>query len=304
MTSATSVLDNVRLFKGHGTENDFVILPDPDGRFEITPSLVASLCNRYTGLGGDGLLRIVPSAAIRATDAVDATEDDESAANRAPETQSTWFMDYRNADGSPAEMCGNGARVFAHFLRAFGLEEADEFIIGTRAGDRTVTVHSADERHAEVSIGMGKVNVLGVSTCFLGKRAFAGLGVDVGNPHLACIIPGLTEEQLSHMPIPAGFTTDDEFFPEGVNVEIATELKDSAVTMRVNERGVGETRSCGTGTVAVATAALADAGLHEGEVTVNVPGGAVRVTLKDGFATLRGPSEIVYSARMSGNRNA
>lgn len=270
------------VLKGHGTENDFVLLVDTENRFNPTPAEVAELCNRHSGIGADGLLRVVRSADL----------DEPS--------QAEWFMDYRNADGSVAEMCGNGTRVFAHYLVASGLVTDKDFLVGTRAGDKHVTVHAADRRHADVSVDMGAVDVTGVSTCMLGKTTFAGLGVDVGNPHLACIIPTLTREQLETLPIQDGFTVDTEFFPAGVNVEIATELTDGAVHMRVNERGVGETRSCGTGTVATAVAALADAGKAEGSVDVHVPGGTVQVTVHDGKATLRGPSEIVF--QVSQNR--
>lgn len=268
------------VLKGHGTENDFVILVDTDNCLAPTPEEVAALCDRHAGIGADGLLRVVRARDINASSAAD------------------WFMDYRNADGSVAEMCGNGMRVFAHYLVVSGLEKEMDFLVGTRAGDKHVTVHAADERTADVSVEMGEASVTGVSTCVLGQTTFAGLGVDVGNPHLACIIPTLTKDQLEALPIQDGFAVDTEFFPAGVNVEIATELVDGAVYMRVNERGVGETRSCGTGTVATAVAALADAGLADGTVAVHVLGGTVQVTVKDGKAALRGPSEIVFRVQV------
>lgn len=114
----------------------------------------------------------------------------------------------------------------------------------------------------------------------------------MGNPHLAAVIPGLTAAELDAMQF-AQPAFDHSFFPEGVNVEVLTELNDGHVHMRVWERGVGETRSCGTGTVAAARAALADAGVENGTVTVNVPGGAIEVELSDGEALMTGPSKIV-----------
>lgn len=276
-----SRLAHATLLKGHGTENDFVLLVDVEGQLDPIPEEVAQLCSRRRGIGADGLLRVV-----RARDVNDVF---------ASSSQATWFMDYRNADGSVAEMCGNGSRVFAHYLCASGLATENTFLIGTRAGDKRATVESFDAHSAVVAVEMGHVEVTGLSTCSLGETTFAGLGVDVGNPHLACIIPGLTRQQLAALPIDHGFRYDEEFFPQGVNVEIATELCDSAVSMRVNERGVGETRSCGTGTVATAMAALADAGLSAGTVSVHVPGGTVTVTIADGEATLRGPSELVFT---------
>ena len=121
----------------------------------------------------------------------------------------------------------------------------------------------------------------------------------MGNPHLAAIVPGLTTSQLAELPVDQPIDYDAAFFPEGVNVEIATALHDGVVHMRVHERGVGETRSCGTGTVATAVAALADAGAGEGTVGVHVPGGVVSVTIADGQATLTGPSQLVFSGTIA-----
>ncbi len=203
-----------------------------------------------------------------------------------------WFMEYRNADGSVAEMCGNGTRVFAHWVRSRGLVDSESFVVGTRAGAKQVTVHSFDEHDAQVSVEMGPAEVTGVSTASMAGENFAGLGVDMGNPHLAAVIPGLTPESLADM-VFAQPEFDHEFFPHGVNVEVLTQLVDGTVSMRVFERGVGETRSCGTGTVAAARAALADAGEGAGTVTVNVPGGQVQVEIFDGGSRLTGPSRIV-----------
>src|SRR3954454_12627280 len=111
----------MRFVKGHGTENDFVIVPDPDGSLDLTPSLVAALCDRRAGIGADGVLRVVRSKALG--------RDDLGA---------EWFMDYRNADGSIAEMCGNGTRVFARYLVDAGLVVPGDLPVATRAGVRAV----------------------------------------------------------------------------------------------------------------------------------------------------------------------
>ncbi len=271
MSNNTEHAATLAFIKAHGTENDFVVVIDVDDELEkhgvLTADLVAALCDRRTGIGADGFLRVVRA-------------------------ENGWFMDYRNADGSIAEMCGNGIRVFAHVLAALGLEERAHFNVDTRAGIKHVAVHEISPTHAVIEVDMGRVAVTGVSTAGMGEFSFAGLGVDVGNPHLACVIPGMTSKQLAGM----DFTQpmyDTEFFPDGVNVEILTEMHDGEVSMRVWERGVGETRSCGTGTVAAARAALADAGIENGTVTVNVPGGAVTVALTDDNATMTGPSVIV-----------
>ena len=269
----------MKFAKGHGTENDFVIIEDHEGTLELSPERVRVLCDRRAGIGGDGLLRVVRAGAL----------GEPLAEGIAP---ADWFMDYRNADGSVAEMCGNGTRVFAHWVRSRGLVDSESFVVGTRAGAKQVTVHSFDEHDAQVSVEMGPAEVTGVSTALMVGENFAGLGVDMGNPHLAAVIPGLTPESLEDMAF-AQPEFDHEFFPHGVNVEVLTQLVDGAVSMRVFERGVGETRSCGTGTVAAARAALADAGEGAGTVTVNVPGGQVQVEIFDGGSRLTGPSRIV-----------
>ncbi|MEL4154446.1 diaminopimelate epimerase [Corynebacterium bovis] len=283
--------------KAHGTGNDFVVVPDPDALVDVTPELVRGLCDRHRGVGGDGLIRVATCGALVRAGVLDAVPDGLD--------DDSWFMDYRNADGSTAEMCGNGVRVFGHVLHARGLlgdagPGGTEVTVGTRAGARTLRVHSADDVSADVSVDMGVPAVTGVSTCTVGDRDIAGLAVDMGNPHLAAVVPGLTAGDLADLPLDRGVTHDEAFFPDGVNVEVVTALADGVVRMRVHERGVGETLSCGTGTVAAAVAALADAGEGTGTVDVHVPGGVVSVTVEgddEGItgSTLRGPSRIVFA---------
>lgn len=264
--------------KGHATENDFILIEDPDGLIALSPTEVARLCDRRTGIGADGVLRVVRAGAL--------------GENVAGVESDWWFMDYRNADGSLAEMCGNGVRLFAHWVYSRGLVNTPEFTIGTRAGARRVAVISADHDEAVVRVNMGPATVTGVSTCTIAGQPFAGLGVDLGNPHLACVVPGLDGAGLEAMALHAP-VFDGDFFPRGVNVEVITPLVEGSVDMRVWERGVGETRSCGTGTVAAARAALADAGELVGDVTVRIPGGKVKVTISLDSSTLTGPSQVV-----------
>ena len=267
--------------KGHGTENDFVIV---EGTEPLPAERVRALCDRRAGIGGDGVLRVIRAGELLAAGEIDAL---------APGIgDQDWFMDYRNADGSVAEMCGNGTRVFAHWVRSRGLVEEDSFTVGTRAGAKQVTVHSFTDTEADVSVEMGPATVTGVSTASMAGESFAGLGVDMGNPHLAAVIPGLSLEALAEKTL-AQPVIDTDFFPAGVNVELVTPLQDGAIHMRVYERGVGETRSCGTGTVAAACAALADSSQATGSVRVIVPGGEVTVTISEEGSTLTGPSRIV-----------
>ncbi len=277
--------------KGHGTQNDFVLLPDLDAMLMLTPSAVAALCDRRQGLGADGVLRVTTAGA-----ALDA-----GVYHRIPEglVADDWYMDYRNADGSMAQMCGNGVRVFAHYLRASGLEQRDEFVVGSLAGPRPVVLHTADALYADVTVEMGKANLLGTGAAVVGGRQFTGLAVDVGNPHLACVDAALTDDELAQLDVATPVEFDAAQFPEGVNVEVLTAPTDGVVTMRVHERGVGETRSCGTGTVAAAVAALQHQGASTGALRVRIPGGEVTVTVNEATSFLRGPSVLVARGELS-----
>lgn len=128
----------IAFLKGHGTENDFVIVPDPENVIDLTPAAVAALCDRRAGIGGDGLLHVVRSAAHP------------EAKGMAAEAE--WFMDYRNGDGSVAEMCGNGVRVFARYLQRAGQVTEGDLKVATRGGVKSV--HLAKE--GDVTVGMGK----------------------------------------------------------------------------------------------------------------------------------------------------
>ncbi|GLE53666.1 diaminopimelate epimerase [Mycobacterium montefiorense] len=277
--------------KGHGTQNDFVLLPDVDAALPLTAPRVAALCDRRRGLGADGVLRVTTAGAALAVGVLDRLPDGVGA--------NDWYMDYRNADGSTAQMCGNGVRVFAHYLRASGLESRDEFIVGSLAGARMVTLHHADATNADITVDMGKANRLGTGEAIVDGRRLRGLAVDVGNPHLACLDAALSDDELAALDVGAPVHFDRAQFPEGVNVEVLTAATDGVVRMRVHERGVGETRSCGTGTVAAAVAALADAGAGTGTLTVRIPGGDVVVTVTDATSYLRGPSVLVAHGEVS-----
>ena len=269
----------IRFAKGHGTENDFVVLPDPDGVLDLTPARVAALCDRRRGVGADGVLRVVRWTALK---------DDSFPAEPGVE----WFMDYRNADGGLAEMCGNGVRVYARWLADAGwLPEgpAEPLRLGTRAGVREVRFAGAD-----VAVDMGPARIGRASTATVGDRDFAGLAVDVGNPHLACV----TDAALEALDLTVQPGHDEALFPRGVNVEFVSPLQGGEVAMRVHERGVGETRSCGTGTVAAVVAALRAAGRETGDVAVRTPGGRLRVVVEDGTTVLQGPAVLVASGEL------
>ncbi|MCF6387874.1 diaminopimelate epimerase [Mycobacterium sp. MBM] len=283
----------MRFAKGHGTQNDFVVLPDLDAALALTPAVVTALCDRRRGLGADGVLRVTTAGAAAEAGVFERLPEGVAAQD--------WYMDYRNADGSIAQMCGNGVRVFAHYLRASGLESRDEFVVGSLAGPRPVVVHDFSAEaptEAEVTVDMGKANPLGTGSAVVGGQTFTGLAVDVGNPHLACVTE-LSVAALGALDVGAPVSFDAAQFPDGVNVEILTSPADGSVAMRVHERGVGETRSCGTGTVAAALAALHHVGEQAGTLAVRIPGGEVTVTITEATSYLRGPSVLVAHGELA-----
>ncbi|SKM64851.1 Probable diaminopimelate epimerase (DapF epimerase) [Mycobacteroides abscessus subsp. bolletii] len=291
------ILEYVKFTKGHGTQNDFVVLPDIHTKRDLTVAAVQALCDRQRGLGADGVLRVTTVSA-----ALEGGVLEEKPAGVSSED---WFMDYRNADGSIAEMCGNGVRVFAHYLRSVGLEHRDEFVVASLAGPRPVRINSWSQLTADVTVDMGPVKEFGAGEASVGGRRFSGLAIDVGNPHLACVDPDLTVEDLRILDVGAQVSFDEVLFPDGVNIEVltapmnGTDAAVGAVHMRVHERGVGETRSCGTGTVAAAYAALRHLGQSIGEIVVNIPGGQVRVTVTAESSFLRGPSMLLADGEIS-----
>ncbi|WP_199433385.1 diaminopimelate epimerase [Qaidamihabitans albus] len=260
-------MGGIEFLKGHGTQNDFVLLPDASGMLDLTPERVAALCDRQRGLGADGVLRVVRSAALGLPSAGE------------------WFMDYRNADGSVAEMCGNGVRVFARFLVEAGLEPGPEFVVGSRSGDRPVRVHP----DRSVTVQMGPARITGTSVTIVGGQELSGVAVDVGNPHLVSTI----DDDVATLDLREQPRFDTDFFPDGVNLEFVNVLGERALRMRVHERGVGETRACGTGTVAAVAAVLHLGGTDTGSSTVDVPGGRLTVTVERETSSLTGPAVFV-----------
>ncbi len=267
--------------KGHGTENDFVLLPDPDGALSLTAEQVKAVCDRRAGIGGDGVLRVVRTAA-------------DSEARALPGAGGTaWFMDYRNADGSVAEMCGYGIRVFARFLVDEGLAEAGEIAVLTRDGVKAVRLGAA----GDVTVEMGPAGLPGTDR----KVRLDGAGpaldgwlpaveVDMGNPHAVVFVDDLADVgELRTAPVV------EPAFPDGVNVELVVRRGARHVAMRVHERGVGETRSCGTGACAAMVAAARQDGVTGGSTyVVDVPGGRLGVTERaGGQVELTGPAVLV-----------
>lgn len=260
--------------KGHGTENDFVLLPDPDGSVhgDLPAERVRALCDRRAGIGGDGVLRAVLDG-------------------------DTWFMDYRNSDGSLSEMCGNGIRVFARFLVDEGLVDASApFPVDTRDGLKVLQVDGD-----RITADMGSPQVLGSSTVRVGESTWPAAHVDMGNPHAVAFVSSL-DDAGALLEAPGH---DESVYPHGVNVEFVVARGERHVAMRVHERGSGETRSCGTGACAVMVAAAIRDGLAgdgppaaDTSYAVDVPGGSLTVTwTAANRVLLTGPAVIVARGR-------
>jgi diaminopimelate epimerase len=276
----------IRFTKGHGTENDFVLVADLDGSRDVTADQVRRLTDRRAGIGADGLIRVVPTEA--------AAEEDV----RIQSGDARWFMDYRNADGNAAEMCGNGARVFAAYLRREGLETAEEFAIATRDGIKLVRfdgdliavnlgswrIVDPDGAHDKGFDAMVKVH---------GHDPMPGLTLDLGNPHVVVALPDsadLASLDLTEVP------EVNPVAPHGINVEFVRPIGPGHIALRVHERGVGETRSCGTGAAAAALATRWWAGANTDTDVwrVDVPGGTLRVRALPGQQVeLEGPAVLV-----------
>ncbi|NLU65705.1 diaminopimelate epimerase [Streptomyces sp. HNM0574] len=271
----------VPFLKGHGTENDFVIIPDADGDLTLSAATVARLCDRRAGIGGDGLLRVVRTAAEPGA--------------RAMADEAEWFMDYRNGDGSVAEMCGNGVRVFAHYLVRAGLAKPGDIPVATRAGVRRVRL---DEETGDITVAMGAARLPGGDvTVRVGERNWPALHVNMGNPHAVAFVSGLDEAGSLYEP---PVVEPASAYPDGTNVEFVVDRGPRHVALRVHERGSGETRSCGTGACAVMVAAARRDGAVAAETgepvtyTVDLPGGTLVITeLPDGGIEMTGPARIV-----------
>ncbi|MFE5562539.1 diaminopimelate epimerase [Streptomyces sp. NPDC056544] len=274
--------------KGHGTENDFVIVPDPGNAIELPASTVAKLCDRRAGIGADGVLHVVRSAAHP------------EAAHLADEAE--WFMDYRNSDGSIAEMCGNGVRVFARYLQYAGHVEPGDLAVATRGGVKRVHL----DKKGDVTVSMGRAELpAGEVTVSVDARSWAARNVNMGNPHAVAFVESL--DHAGNLFAAPAFSPGSAY-PAGVNVEFVVDRGPRHVAMRVHERGSGETRSCGTGACAVAVAAIRRDGVDPavtGEpvaYTVDLPGGTLIITEHpDGQIDMTGPAVIVAAGEFDGS---
>ena len=254
---------------GHGTHNDFVLVFDEDNKLTFTADQIKRICDRKSGIGSDGFIKIVKK-------------------------DGAWFMDYSNADGSVAEMCGNGIRVMARYLTDRGHQPSGIYAINTRAGRKFLAVPES----GDISVNMGQVSqVPGEITVEVNNNLYQGFNIEIGNPHAVVFTDDTSS--AGELKVAPKVEPIDEY-PEGVNVEFAQFLDNGEIKMRVFERGVGETQSCGTGTCAVALAAtIKNRKRLPIKWVINPPGGKLIVEI-DGHsnATLTGPAELVKDVEL------
>lgn len=285
----------IKFTKGHGTGNDFVLVLDESGSLSLNKGQIAKICNRHFGIGADGLIRVVKSENLP-----------EGKAILVEEPNAVWFMDYYNADGSAAEMCGNGIRVFARYLLDRGLASITDgatLAVGTRDGVKDITKSSNG-----FAVDLGRWRLDGESVVEVAGLDVArpAQGIDVGNPHAVVALASDAELAALRLqdapeidPVPA----------KGANVEFVVPRDPMVqhgvghISMRVFERGVGETLSCGTGIAAAALATRYWAGSDApNQWQVSVPGGVVAVRM---FATedgehvgISGPAELSFDGEI------
>ena len=252
----------IRLRKYHGLGNDFLLLLDPDGRQPFDGALARAVCDRHRGAGADGLIRVTAGPT----------------------------MELYNADGGRAEISGNGLRCVARAVMDAGMEAGPEFVVTTDAGPRRAWV--LEDGGIKVDMGQALVGPPVRAPWDEIDMGWSTL-VNVGNPHVVLEVPDPAKADLAHV---EGVQL---MYPGGINVElVAVGPGADELTMRVWERGVGETMACGSGACAAAAAAHVQ-GVVGPRVTVHQPGGDVLVEIEPGdgakgpAVTLTGPAEYV-----------
>ena len=279
----------MRFLKGHGTENDFILLPDADGAAgPPSADLVRRLCDRHAGIGADGVIRVVRTHAAN------------DPAARAAGDAADWFMDYRNADGSVSEMCGNGIRVLGRYLvLRENCDPAQPLPVATRDGIKVLSFEGG-RYDGDITVDMGPPLLNGTTKVGVPGHIWAATNVDMGNPHAVAFVDDLADAgELLEVP---QYETD--VYPHGVNIEFVVRRGERHVAMRVHERGSGETRSCGTGACAVMVASAVADGVGRGtSYVVDLPGGTLRIRWnEDDHIHMTGPAVLVAEGKWLAGR--
>lgn len=263
--------------KVHGAGNDFVLLPDPEDRLALDADLARALCDRHRGIGGDGVIRVAPGR---------------------PGTGADVFMDYRNADGSVSEMCGNGIRCVAKHVVDRGLVAGPEVLVDTRSGVKPVFCSAGpDGRVTRVRVEMGQpvpsevdrpLTVEGVGTVRVTT-------LSMGNPHAVLVVPDVASAPVGT--VGPRLEVHAAFRPQGTNVEFIAVPDRDRVEGRIWERGVGETLASGSGASAMLAAAHL-LGLAGRAATVALPGGDLDLEWTSAGMVVTGPAVEVASGRL------
>jgi diaminopimelate epimerase len=292
----------MRFAKYHGAKNDFVLIEDLEGTAALPADLVAAVCDRHGGVGADGVIRVVRGGAAAA------------AGLCGPEQAGAdFFMDYANADGATAEMCGNGIRCLGTFVFDRGLTERTELAVGTRDGLKHLWLDVNDRSVSRVTVDMGSPSFTLGSLPMAGDpdatflampfqvdgRTYTASAVSMGNPHLVLFLDAAEDLDAVDVERLGSIVERGPQFPQRTNVEFVTVVDDSQVRMRVWERGSGLTMACGTGACAVLVA-TALAGRTGRSASVVVPGGRLQVAWReDGHVLLTGPATWVFDGELS-----
>ena len=258
--------------KSHGLGNDYIVIDPANVPFAVTPEAVRLICDRHRGVGSDGILLVSPGGGA------------------------DFGLRIFNPDGSEAEKSGNGARIFAKFLRDHGYTDEDRFTLDTPGGRVTCALEHEDGRVARVTVDMGKPRFDALDSIEVDGRRLEVTSVSIGNPHCVVIVPDLTKIDVHAL---GPKIERHPAFPKRTNVQFAEIVSRSEVRILIWERGAGYTLASGSSSCAVA-AACQRKGLTDRDVTVSMPGGQLAITIADdGEIRMRGPVEEICAGDLS-----
>lgn len=272
--------------KGHEALNDFILLRDLPAAIPLDDAALSAVCDRHRGLGGDGVLRVTVAGSAREAGVFDEFPDGV--------TTDDWYVEHRRPDGSVAKTGGDGLRMVTHYLWDLGLERRRRFVIGTATGAHKVEAHAVDGMAADVTVEMRCPEVRGTGTAIVAGRRLVGLLIDVGEPHLVCVDPDLTESYWADLVVETDGVAGD------VAVDLVSAPANGSVRVRAFRAGAPTPCVSASGAIAVAAAALNHAGAHTGTTIVRASQDDVAVSMSDAASYVRGRSIIFAHGRLPG----
>ena len=267
----------LKFTKMNGAGNDFVMLDNRDPKLSLSGEEIAPLCDRHRGVGADGLLAVEPA-----------------------EGGADFRMRYYNADGGEAEMCGNGARCFARFVREKKLTSKRVITVETATG--VIELRVRNRQDVEVDMGAPEFEPAKIPFTATARAPSYPLPVDgmeleigaisMGNPHAVLRVDNVDEAAVAQL---GPLIEAHPQFPQRVNAGFMQVLSESTIKLRVFERGVGETLACGTGACAAVVYGLSRGWLRD-SVTVELPGGKLSISWAgaDQPVIMTGPTAVVF----------